>query len=317
MDINTSLDRRSFLRVLGGAATAAAFGFRSGRVYANPDDIFDTHVHIAVNDPARYPLGPEFGNVGEAIFDIAPTAEKFIELMAANGVQQAVLVQHDPVYGEDNSYIADSAHRYPKRLVAVGRLEAGKADTVEKMMYWVKERGLSGFRVNGPRGGDGSWIESEETMKIWEKGAELGTPLLLLLGGAGIEGSLASLGRALKKVPDLQLILDHMADFNHMKENEPATVQPALLDAAGTPNLFVKVSTHNLKRFTVGGASARPALKTLADAFGARRIVWGSDLGNSKMSYPDMISLARDAVADLPAADQAMILSGTAKSLYR
>jgi predicted TIM-barrel fold metal-dependent hydrolase len=154
-------------------------------------------------------------------------------------------------------------------------------------------------------------------MKIWQKGAELKTPLLLLLGGAGVEGSLASLGRALKKVSDLKLVLDHMADFNHMKENELADIQPALLDAAAVPNLYVKVSTHNLKRFTVGGASARPVLKRLVEAFGAHRIVWGSDLGNSKMSYPDMISLAKDAVADLPGADQAMILSGTAESLYR
>lgn len=314
MDI---LNRRSFLKLLGGAATAAAFGFRAGRAHSNQGGIFDTHVHIAVNDPARYPLGPEFGNVGEAVFEIAPTAEKFIELMDDNGVEQAVLVQHDPVYGEDNSYIADSARRYPRRMVAVGRLEAGKTDAVEKMLYWVKERGLSGFRINGPRGGGGSWIESDETMKIWEKGAELETPLLLLLGGAGIEASLASLGRALKKVPDLKLVLDHMADFNHMKENELATVQPALLDAAAVPNLFVKVSTHNLKRFTVGGASARPALERLVEAFGAHRIVWGSDLGNSKVSYPEMISMARDAVADLTAADQTMILSGTAKSLYR
>jgi L-fuconolactonase len=198
-------------------------------------------VHIAINDPSHYPLGPEFTNVGNAIFDIAPTAENYIKLMDANGVEQAVLVQHDPVYGEDNSYIADAVRKYPKRFVAVGRLEA-KADAVEKMRYWVKERGLAGFRVNGGGGvigGTNSWIESAETMRIWETAVELKTPLLLLLGGTGKAESLAALGRAMKRVPQLQLVLDHMADYNsRSQENVQATIDPALLDAASVPNLF-------------------------------------------------------------------------------
>jgi L-fuconolactonase len=78
-----------------------------------------------------------------------------------------------------------------------------------------------------------------------------------------------------------------------------------------------KVSTHNLQRLTANGRSARGTIKSLVNAYGAKRVIWGSDVGNSKVRYPDMIAMAKDAIADLPAADQALILSGTAKSLYR
>jgi L-fuconolactonase len=340
-----SLNRRDFLKFTGSAAAVAMFGLRASRTYSAPAAIFDTHVHIAINDPAHYPLGPEFGNVGNAVFDIAPTAENYIMLMDANNIEQAALVQHDPVYGPDNSYIADMAARYPKRFFAVGRLEAN-ADAVEKMKYWITERGLSGFRVNGAMGGGSaaggkgsapaganpgvapggaggggnySWIDSAETMKLWETGAQLKAPLAYLIGGSGKAETLAAFMRVMKRVPDLKLILDHMADYNGRQENVQATsVDQALLDAASVaPNLYVKVTTHNLKRFAVNGGSARPAMKALVNAFGAKRIIWGSDVGNSKVSYPEMIVMIKDAIADLSAADQAMILSGSAKSLYR
>lgn len=153
-------------------------------------------------------------------------------------------------------------------------------------------------------------------MHVWETGAELKIPLALLIGGADKAESLAALTRAMKIMPELQLILDHMGDYSP-PEDAMQSIDPALLNAADVPNLFIKVSTHNLKRLTANGGSARKGIKPLVDAFTAKRIIWGSDIGNSRVSYPEMISMAKDAFAELSPADQAMILSGTAKTLYR
>lgn len=321
--------RRSVLSLLGAAAAgamlknAAAAG-ATGNAPQAGGKLFDCHVHAIVNDPQHYPLGDEFKNLSKDIFDLSPTVERLVTMMDAAGVSQAVLVQHDPVFGDDNSYIADAARKFPQRMVAVGRLNAGLPDVVKTMRHWVQDRGLAGFRVNGPGGmgpggmiGGAGWIDGTEGMRVWQTGAELNTPLLILISENNRAESLAAVGRALTRVPKLRLVLDHLADYKGNGEGVPETVPAELLEAARWPNLYVKISTHNLKRLALAGGSPREAMKKLVAAFGAGRLIWGSDVGNTRTPYADMINMARDAVADLSPQDQELVLYGTAMKLYR
>ena len=71
--------------------------------------IIDPHVHVWKNDPA-FPWPAENPNPPSE----DRTAEMLLELMAANGVEQTVLVQviH---YRWDNTYVAHVIERYPDR----------------------------------------------------------------------------------------------------------------------------------------------------------------------------------------------------------
>jgi len=45
-------------------------------------------------------------------------------------------------------------------------------------------------------------------------------------------------------------------------------------------------------------------------------VMWGSDVGQSKPPYMEMVKMARDAVDDLPEDSRMQILWGTANRIY-
>lgn len=316
------MDRRQTMTLLGSTAAATLLRDQAAAP-SSVRNIFDAHLHIMINDPAHYPFSDGYPTLNRDISKILPTTEVYVAMVKEQGVTHAALVQHDPVYGDDNGYIADTVRKYPQRLFAVGRLSPGDADAVNLMRSWIK-RGLSGLRVSGAGGrgatgmiGGAKWIEQPAAIRVWKAAAELQTPLLLLLSEGNRDEGLASIRNVMKRVPKLQLILDHMRDFNGRDENKPTAVAPKLLNAASIPNVYVKVSRHNLRRLALNNGSPSAAMKKLVSAFGAQRIIWDSDLGNTPVVYADMIVMAKNALAELAAADQQMIMSGTAKRLYR
>ena len=50
--------------------------------------------------------------------------------------------------------------------------------------------------------------------------------------------------------------------------------------------------------------------------FGASRIAWGSNFPASERSLPELVSLAQETLAFLPAGDREWIFSRTAQALY-
>jgi predicted TIM-barrel fold metal-dependent hydrolase len=56
----------------------------------------------------------------------------------------------------------------------------------------------------------------------------------------------------------------------------------------------------------------------MADSFGAQRLVWGSDIGQSlKWPYPDKVRHAHEAAALLAADERAAFLHDNAARIYR
>jgi Amidohydrolase len=100
--------------------------------------IIDTHVHIVAPDQQRYPrkLAP---NNSDWVIDMP--GEAMLELMRKAGIDRAILVQAHSAYEFDNSYVADVAIAYPERFVGVCIIDPTRADAVEELTYWVKERG--------------------------------------------------------------------------------------------------------------------------------------------------------------------------------
>jgi predicted TIM-barrel fold metal-dependent hydrolase len=57
-------------------------------------------------------------------------------------------------------------------------------------------------------------------------------------------------------------------------------------------------------------------MRRVIDAFGARRIAWGSNYPASEGTLGGLLAEARQAVSALPGGDQEWIFSRTANSLY-
>jgi predicted TIM-barrel fold metal-dependent hydrolase len=75
-------------------------------------------------------------------------------------------------------------------------------------------------------------------------------------------------------------------------------------------------STINLANLAKNGVPADGVLAHLIGFFGADRVLWGSDIGQSKGTYAEMVALALAAVARLDTDDQRRVLCGTGKAVY-
>ena len=64
-------------------------------------------MHVVARDEARFPLRPS--GVGSQWFREHPvSAEEYLLIATAAGVDRAVLVQAHGAYGSDNSYVLDA-----------------------------------------------------------------------------------------------------------------------------------------------------------------------------------------------------------------
>ena len=107
--------------------------------------IVDTHVHIWELPPVA-PVGPTRpGQSGGP--KVAAPAELLLEDMNTHGVDWTVIVQGSTSTW-DNGYIADSARKYPERLIAHGMVDPLDPANAETAAYWMDERAVVGFRFH-------------------------------------------------------------------------------------------------------------------------------------------------------------------------
>ena len=132
--------------------------------------IVDTHVHIwEISD--KYPIGPT-APTWNSYPDEPGTAEELLAEMDAEGVDWTVLVQTSWSTW-DNGYIADSVVRYPDRFVGHGLIDPQDPDNAEQVRYWIRERGLVGFRLHPMYYLDEKILLTEQNGPMWEEIAAL------------------------------------------------------------------------------------------------------------------------------------------------
>jgi len=153
--------------------------------------LVDTHVHVWEIDPPKYPVGPTAPN-WNSYPDEPGTADELLAEMDEPGVDWAVLVQSSGSTW-DNGYIADSAARFPDRFVGHGLIDPQDADNAAQVRYWVKERGLAGFRFHPMYYPEEKILLTEQNGPLWEEIAALETGYrlgrLMVYRGALGEGS--------------------------------------------------------------------------------------------------------------------------------
>ncbi|WP_429523360.1 amidohydrolase family protein [Paraburkholderia youngii] len=72
----------------------------------------------------------------------------------------------------------------------------------------------------------------------------------------------------------------------------------------------------NLGKLKALELPAAPVVERVVRSFGADRVMWGSDIAQSKGEYKDMVQLAKDSASSLSEADQRKVLHTTAERVY-
>jgi predicted TIM-barrel fold metal-dependent hydrolase len=297
--------------------------------------VFDTHAHIISPDTVRY---PRIASIGEQAS--VPPANCFhldllLQGMKQAGVTYSCAVQRAFVYGADNSYVLDAARDNPDKLVPVIVLKADSPSSPEELKAVAKRQHLGGLRLaaNSQESADAAWFNSAAALQTWCAAADLDIPVAIFLPPRQLPLLLPEVQKIAEMFPTVKIIIDHLG-INHRgnalvrKERALNLPEPFL----GPPdyaisdelkrlqarrNIHFKLTSINFERLEEDKVSSGQFVKHLVEEFGADRILWGSDIGQSEGPYTDLVQKATQATELLSSRDRDQILYQTAASLYR
>ena len=265
--------------------------------------ILDPHVHVWKRDP-KYPFAE-----GAKPPDRDATPEMLLELMKANGVSKTVIIQviH---YKYDNSYLADVLKQYPKMFQGVARvdpLDPAAPDHLSKLTA----QGFRGVRISPAGNASGDWFHGPLMPPLWKRAHELKVPMTVL---APIT-RMPEVGVLLEKLPDLTVVIDHMADC---PVDQPAELEK-LIALKRYPNLFVKIShTWSLSKQPYPWLDAQELVKRLHQSFGPQRLMWATDwpIVEGHSTYAKALTVVRDDMKFLNDEDKSWMLSKTIERVW-
>lgn len=299
--------------------------------------LFDTHAHLISDDWDRYPPQALRPGLPTRRTDYTVTAEALIGLMDEHGVPTACAVQRLHVYGYDNSYIIDAAQLHPGRLLPVVMLDVQDPATPQRFTHMVRNQGVRGFRMANSRPAhlDTAWMSSPGAMQVWSACAELNVPMTLIVFHNQLVYILPLVHVIAKMYPSVSILIDHLGTAYGRTQVELGWSREAgIADTplppppdfgieqtigifADTPNVHFKLTEVNLENLHGSDIAPATLVRRMADRFGAGRLIWGSDVGQSlRWSFADKAVMAREAASLLTAAERGQFLHDNAARLY-
>ncbi|GIW06919.1 MAG: hypothetical protein KatS3mg060_1724 [Dehalococcoidia bacterium] len=251
--------------------------------------IIDAQVHLWEADrPERpWPAGAE-SHLPEPM-----TAERFLPLMDEPGVDRAVIA---PPFmaGFDPSYALECASRYPDRFAVSSRWDLDDPTWPSRLPTWLNQPGMIGIRL-GLRGDHAvRWTENGTLAAFWEAAERYEIPIMVF-----VPDGLAPVEVAARAHPRLRIVVDHLNLVGPRPPGQDERIA-ALVALARFPNVGVKVSALPLfSQQPFPFADVHPAIRAVRDAFGAHRMMWGSDqtmqLAFGRATYRESVDLIRAA----------------------
>ncbi|MFF7554442.1 amidohydrolase family protein [Streptomyces olivaceus] len=244
---------------------------------------FDTHTHAVSRDTAAYPVRPLGGNRSEWSRTRPVDADGLIRHLDEAGVRTAALVQASTVYGYDNSYAADALAKYPDRLVGVCSVDFLSDTAVTDLRYWLEERHFAGVRIRVSDGDTkvatpGAGLSDERMGAVWDHLDSHRVPVCVQMHSKDTHKLLA----VLETHPDLTVLLDHAGRPN-AAGGPPYPRLAEIEQLTRYDGVHLKITPAALRRLgDEPGADVTEVLRRLADGFGTRCLMWGSDFPASR-----------------------------------
>ena len=265
--------------------------------------IIDPHVHVWRHDP-EFPFA-----AGARVPDRDATPETLIGLMKANGVSKTVIIQviH---YRYDNAYLASVLEQYPGTFLGVCRVDPLDPAAPDHLSE-LTEQGFRGVRLSPSADASGDWIRGPLMLRLWKRCGELRVPMTVL---APIT-RMPDVGLLLEKMPELTVVIDHMADC---PIDRPAELDK-LIALERYPNVFVKIShTWSISKQAYPWLDAQQHVKRLHHAFGPKRLMWATDwpIIEDRSTYSRALSVVRDEMHFLSAEDVRWMLCNTVERVW-
>lgn len=275
----------------------------------DPLMVVDTHVHVIAPDQRKYPR-TEAAARTRWVRDLS--GETLLGMMREAGIDRTILVQAHGAYAYDNSYAADCAAQFPDRFISVCILDPLEAGAPDQLTYWVNERGARGLRLFSLTAPQATSLDDPRTFPLWERAGSLGIPLCAIAGFDQV----AHLRVPLERFPNVTLALDHLG-LPRLDDGPPYDSIRPLFELARFPNLYLKFSSVSMYAASKGKSTPRGFFARLLDAFGAKRMMWGSNFpATYDRSLKEQFDLAEEELAFISAEERRWLFGETALSLW-
>jgi L-fuconolactonase len=262
--------------------------------------IADAQVHIWAPETPERPWRPGYRPKRA----VALEAKDLLAEMDAAGVRRAVLV---PPYVdcERNDLVLAAARRYPDRFAVMGRLDTEPPGARDEIATWLAQPGMLGLRCSFNRPHLASALEDGRVDWLWAEAEKAGVPIMALVP----HSLLHLIDRVAGRHPQLKLALCHFSLADNARDDEAFRDFEKLIAVARRPNVAVKASA--LPCYTSDSYPFRklhPYIRRVYDAFGPKRMFWGSDLSRLPCAYRECVGLFTDELPWLPAHDLEWIM---------
>ena len=273
----------------------------------------DAHHHIwdlAVRDQ---PWTAELPGLHRS-FDIAELRPSLL----AHGIDATVVVQTITVADETPELLALAA-REPLVGGVVGWVNLTAPDVADRLAALGSQAGgnrLVGIRHQVQGEPDPRWLCRDDVRRGLAAVARAGLVYDLLV----VPSQLTAAVETVAALPELTFVLDH-AGKPAIASGSLAPWRSDIRALAALPNVAVKLSglVTEADHATWTVDQLRPYARTLLDAFGADRVMFGSDWPVCLLagSYDDVIAAAEVLTGRLDATEQAAVFGRTAERWYR
>lgn len=283
-DLNRLMTRRAFFQQSATGAVAiglAGAGIASGDNSA-PRQIIDTHTHFY--DPTR-PEGVPWPGKDDKLLYRTVLPDDYKKFAKPLGVTGTVVVEASSRL-EDNQWVLDLAEKDPFIVGLVGHLTPGTEDFAKHLQRFAKNRFFRGIRIGHAlikqKLADESFVR--DLKRLAENDLELD-----INGGPDMPADVA---RVAKAVPELRIVINHVANVKIDGKAPPEDWHRGMQAAAANERVFCKVSALvEGTGHTDGKAPAevdfyKPVLDAVWKLFGADRLIYGSNWPVSERFAP-------------------------------
>lgn len=268
--------------------------------------IVDAQIHIWRPDsPQRpWPIYPGSTRPNEPHLPVPLTGESLLPRMNELGIRRAILIP--PSWeGERNDFVLETAQRYPDRFAAVGRLNTDAPGAREQLARWRERNGMIGLQLTFQKPYFEGALRDGHVDWVWAVAERAGITINLYAP----HRLLPFIDRAAERHPALKFVINHFALTGDAKDAAAFVEFDKLLALARRPNIGVKVSCmplYSTEKYPF--PSLHPYVRQVYDAFGPKRMFWGTDLSRLPCSWREALEMFTVAMPWLTPEDKDWIM---------
>jgi predicted TIM-barrel fold metal-dependent hydrolase len=263
--------------------------------------IVDAQIHLWGADTPDRPWPP--GGTQRAQKPYQVTRDMALAGMKDAGVDRAVIVP--PSWeGERNDLALEAARLHSDRFAVMGRLALEKPESRGLVAGWRNQPGMLGMRFTFNTDQQRPWMADGTADWLWPAAERAGIPVMM-----SVSGQLPAVDRVAERHPGLKIVIDHLGIRSGSTGDEAFAGIPELCGLARRANVAVKASA--LPCYSTAPypfPDVHPHIRRVYDAFGPRRMFWGTDWTRLPCPWRQAVTLFTEELPWLSAHDKEWIM---------